>query len=219
MDFQEVFLKFGKDCDITQLQNQGLVYCNTVNYFKDLEGDEMRGDEFETATVIGTRKDLILEIWPVDKSAAKTRIATSKIVHHRTSPFGNLYCMYSLNMSKFSEGEKFYIDDRMKKDSEAFLIIKDVPSFLERLHTAVDKKKLYWEHHMVEYLDFSDYYGERTFFQKDKMFKYQNEFRLFIQNDRFDVIQVELGDISDISIKLPTSRLDTGFFVKQTITS
>jgi hypothetical protein len=214
MNFQGIFLKFGRDCDITQLQEQGLVYCNTVNFFKDLVDDDMRGDEFETATLIGTRQDLVLEIWPVDKPTEITRIATSKLVNHVTSPVGNLYCLYAVDATKMILGEKFYIDERLKEKSESFLIIKDVPTFLRRLHTALDKMKYYWEHHMVEYVDFSNYYGERTNFQKNKMYEYQNEFRVFIQNDKFEIIQVEIGNISDISIKLSSSILDKAFFIK-----
>ena len=215
MSFQGIFLKFGKESDIDQLQKLGLVYCNTVKYFKELEDDEMRSDELETSDFIGTRKDLILQIWPQDKPNSITRIALNRIVSHIESPFGNLYCMYSLEMANILEDDKFKIDTRLKKKSESFLIIKDVPEFINRLHKHLDKQQYSWEHHMVEYIDFSDFYGKRTIFQKDKQYDYQNEFRVFIRNDKHDVIKVEIGDISDISIKFPSSILDTAYFTKR----
>lgn len=217
MNFEGIFLKFGRDSDITQLQKQGLVYCNTVNYFKDLEGDEMRADELETSNFIGTKKDIILEIWPFDNPKAITRIATTKVVGNIVSPFGNLFCMYTLDLTKVQQEEKFFFDKRLNKKSESCLIIKNVNEFLERLHIALDKNKYSWEHHLVEYKDFSDYYGNRTIFQKDKLYEYQNEFRLFIHNNKSEVIKVELGDISDISIKLSSSFVNTGFFTKRAV--
>lgn len=215
MGFNGIFLKFGQDSHITQLQKEGLIYCNSVHYFKDLQNDEMRADEFETANFIGTRDDIMLEIWPVDNPEKITRIATNKILKQITSPFGNLFSLYSLDMSMMEKNEEIRIDTRLKNKSDAFLMIKDVPQFLKRLKKALDERGGYWEHHMVEYIDFSNYYGERTFFQKDKTYEYQKEFRLFIEHAKDEPISISIGDISDISIKFSCSILGKAFFVKK----
>jgi hypothetical protein len=174
----------------------------------------MRADEFETADFISTRDDIKFEIWPVDNPEKITRIKAKKILKQINSPIGNLFCLYSLDMSMMEENKEIRIDARLKKNSDAFLIIKDVPQFLQRLRKALDEKGGYWEHHMVEYIDFSNYYGERTFFQKDKTYEYQNEFRLFIEHGKDEPISISVGDISDISIKFSCSILDKAVFVK-----
>jgi len=215
MSFSGIFIKFGEALHINQLQERGLIYCNSFHYFKNLQNDAMRADEFETADFIATRDDVILEIWPLDNPEKITKIKTSKLLKQITSPFGNLFCLYSLDMTEMKEGDKIIIDAKLIQNNDTFLIIKDAPQFLTRLKNGLEKRGGYWEHHVVEYIDFSNYYGERSFFQKDKSLNYQQEFRVMLGNSKDEPISFEIGDISDISIKGSTSVLDRAFFVKK----
>lgn len=54
----------------------------------------------------------------------------------------------------------------------------------------------------VDYLEFANYTGELTPFNKDERFKYQKEWRYYIDrkaNAKDDAFSYDLGDLSDIT--------------------
>jgi hypothetical protein len=106
MNFHGIFLKFGAEKHISQLQEEGLIFCNPIKYFADLEQDEIRGDVLEKATYIDNSNDALLKLKPLDKpNAGYTTIKLSKFVFNREDAYGNLFCMYSINMNELNEGE------------------------------------------------------------------------------------------------------------------
>ncbi len=51
MKTPKLFVKFGQKIHIEELQNKGLLYLNTVDYFKNLETEQgVRGDFLEGAS-------------------------------------------------------------------------------------------------------------------------------------------------------------------------
>ena len=216
MNFHGIFLKFGEEEHICQLQEEGLIFCNTIKYFADLEHDAVRGDVLEKATYIDNSNDALLRLQPLDKPTAEyMSVKLSKFAFNREDAYGNLFCMYSINMNQLNEGEKYKVDERLKEKYEFFLIIKDVPLFLKRIQQQLDNQKLAWEHHLIEYKDFLKFRGERTIFQKDISYSYQQEFRLLIYNSVNKPVKIAIGNIADISEKLSVNILENGYFIKQ----
>lgn len=199
MDFNGIFIKFGEENHIKDLQQNGLVYCSTIQSFAKMD-DFVQGDELEKAWLIDNSKGSLLQIKPIDDPDSKfITIKLNKLIGNREGPFGNLFCLYSLNMLEMQIGEKRLLPPKLLKKYESYLVIKNIDAFLERLHVTLDAKKLCWEHHLIEYKDFSTINAEKTIFQKDKLYEYQQEFRLFIQNNEEKEIILKLGDLSDIS--------------------
>ncbi len=196
------------------MQKEGHVFCNTIKYFSTLD-DFVQGDELEKAWLVDNSKDSILQIKPVDAPDSEyINIKLSKLLMNREDPFGNLFCLYSLNMLEMEYGEKWMIPQKLLEKYEAYLIITNVDAFLERLHKALDTRKLCWEHHLIEYKDFSNVKTEKTIFQKDKTYDYQKEFRLFIHHDEEKEIELMLGDLSDITHVQTTENSDKKYFIK-----
>jgi hypothetical protein len=212
MKFAGVFIKFGNKNHLLQLQKKGLLYCNTVTFFSQLENDKVRGDKLETAVELDYIENGILEIKPKDIQNAKTlsfSIKEAKFISSRADPFGNLFCLHAINVLDKKPNEIFKIDPRNKAFGDYFLLITNTKEFLERLKAGLNTYNYDYSYDMVEYLDFSKYKGRRTIFQKDMINEYQAEFRLFIYNKSSEAIQIEIGDISDISILYNSDTIDS----------
>ena len=108
-----------------------------------------------------------------------------------------------------SENIPFKLDTRNKEFGDCFLIIKDTWEFLRRLKSTLQISDTKFSYDMVEYIDFSKYKGKKTIFQKDILYQFQKEFRLFISNHINEPIEIRIGDISDISILYESRTIDT----------
>ena len=214
MDFDGIFIKFGKENHIKDLQKNGIVYCSTIQSFAKMD-DFVQGDELEKAWLIDNSKSSLLQIKPIDAPDSKfITIKLNKLIGNCEGPFGNLFCLYSLNMLEMRIDEKRLLPPKLLKKYDSYLVIKNIDAFLERLHVALDAKKLCWEHHPIEYKDFSSIKSEKTIFQKDKLYEYQQEFRLFIHNNEEKEIILELGDLSDISFIESTKNSAEKYFIR-----
>lgn len=212
MEFCGIFIKFGQEDHLLRLQKDGLIYCNPLQFFLNIDDNNLRGDNSETVIETVYNKDYVLQIKPLDDPKAEYQtVSTSRaqLITYRNDPFGNLFCLHAINILGKRAGEIFSLDARNKPFGTHFLLIKDAVEFLSRLHKGLEKNNLKYDHGLVEYLDLSRYNGKKTVYQKDKIYEYQNEFRVFIHRDTNEVIQFEIGDISDISILYPCSVVDT----------
>ncbi len=99
-------------------------------------------------------------------------------------------------------------DPRAKGFGNHFLFIKDPHEFLKRTRNAIKKSNHRFSCSMVQYLDFSEYTGKKTVFQKDIKYTVQKEFRIFIENTSGKPIAIEIGDLSDISVISPSNCIE-----------
>jgi len=212
MEFCGIFIKFGQEDHLQHLQKEGLIYCNPLQFFLTIEDNNLRGDDSETTIETVYNKDYVLQIKPLDDPNTEYKIVPTtrtQLITNRNDPFGNLFCLHSINLLEKNTGEIFGLDVRNKLFGTHFLLIKNTVEFLSRLHKGLEKNNLKYDYDLVQYLDLSRYNGKKSVFQKDKAYEYQKEFRLFIHRNKNDVIQFKIGDITDISILYPSSVVDT----------
>jgi hypothetical protein len=124
-------------------------------------------------------------------------------------PFGNVFCLYAVNLLNKPFGELFNVDSKVKGFGDYFLIINDTRTFLKRLKTALDAKGIKnFETGMVAYKDFSKYTGKKTVFEKDIKFAYQQEWRLFVANKNDEPVKIEIGSLEDIALMGPSVNIE-----------
>ena len=75
----------------------------------------------------------------------------------------------------------------------------DTISFEQRLYNELEKNNFKYHFGHVNYIDLRNHNGTKTLFQKDANYKYQNEFRIFIESDSQDPLKFKIGDISNIT--------------------
>lgn len=202
--FAGCFIKFGKKEHLKELREKGLLYCNPIQYFTSIEDQSLRGDEMENVVDMHYMESGTVTLSPVGEkpSANSTTMPfrdarfTSRIVE----PFGNLFCLFSINLLDKPFGEVFTISERVKEFGDSFLLIHDSSAFFNRVQRAAATHQLRADADLVEYKDFSRFTGKKTVFQKDLRYAYQQEWRLYIHNNKAELIKLEIGSLEDISV-------------------
>jgi hypothetical protein len=202
--FAGCLIKFGEHEHLKDLREKGLLYCNPIQYFTSIEDQDLRGDDLENVVNLHYMESGTVTISPVgEKPSASSTVMpfqnfrlTSRIVE----PFGNLFCLFAINLLDKPIGDIFTISERVKSFGDSFLLIYDSNTFLNRVRSAVRKHQLKVNADLVEYIDFSRFTGKKTVFQKDLRFVYQQEWRLYIRSNKNEPIGLEIGSLEDISI-------------------
>lgn len=124
-------LKVGSLIWLSQLQKEGVLYCNTLKHFTEIEDNCVRGDKHENAFDYKTQRNVLLEVWPVDSPYKITKLNCSWLqnVVRNEEPFGNLFCMYSMDMTNAGESGRFTIDARNKGFGEHILVFTETIIF------------------------------------------------------------------------------------------
>lgn len=90
-----MLLKFGRDEDILDLFENGTIYMNTIQYFKNLEKEGI-GDSFETSTQIRNYKNAKLEIKLPNGTTIPLKTNKMHLKESLTGHVGNLYSLYAI---------------------------------------------------------------------------------------------------------------------------
>ena len=195
-------VKFGKYEHLKQMQTEGLVYCNTLKYFTEIEDNYVRGDKHESAFNFETFNDTELLLKPAsepDSSYKKLNVKWGQMVQKNSNPLGNLFCLYCVDMTDVKEGGQIFVDERISDFGNHALVLLDTVKFEERLYNELQKRKFKYHFGHIDYIDLRSHNGKKTLFQKDTKYKFQNEFRIFIESNSQDPLKIVIGDISDIT--------------------
>jgi hypothetical protein len=80
------------------------------------------------------------------------------------------------------------------------ILITNVQRFFERLQAKLEELDFNCSHKLVKYFDEKAFTEKITPYHKRSKYKYQNEFRVFIDSGKLTPFSIELGSMEDISI-------------------
>jgi len=205
-----VAVKFSKSEHITSLQKKGVIYMNTVSYFKQLDNDKQRMDKNENytrilqsnRTTLKVNNDLIYTVGPIHvyDPAEDEYQAT------------HIFCLSCLCENDRIRDDNKIFDDRVRefKDVDTMLIITNLTEMDSRLRNALRKLEsegliMKPNYDRVKYKDFSSYSGVCDIFTKSNCYEYQKEWRLTVSSpkNREMPFRINVGNIEDISRALP----------------
>jgi hypothetical protein len=207
-----IFLKIGKEDHIDKLQKEGLLYCNTVKYFRTLEKEniKLRKDTSEGA-ITSTKIDWMKLF--IDQKELPIKITTARLhTFDKVKDLEHIYCMYAITPD-LATGKPF-IDERNVCFGNAGLLILDPPEFLKRIKKAI-RGKMKFDYKPVYYYPDNKDYNNLTVFHKQEYFSYQREFRLLFHYQNSEPLKVLIGSIEDISVKVEASKLTELLLVKK----
>lgn len=192
-----LLFKFGQRAHLEALR-RGLLYMNSESFFARLKDDELRSDKLEGLDEIHQPHAVkrltvsgILGMGPLDL----TPFLSGPVGLCRGGAFRNLFCMYLAPI----EPGWLNIDPRCEQFGDSFLILTDLREFAERFHAAARRAGLNSEGRCVEYFDAATYSGEVGYFKKSDRFLFQREFRLAVWPGKEGHIELDLGDLADIT--------------------
>lgn len=202
MGEQALLLKFGKREHVLQLREEGLLYMNNLPYFWRLEDRELRGDPFDSVDQIERgRKGIAL---PDSTELPPIKVTNWTI---RILPFEpekiNIFCMYALRPSAGT----FPVDARNFQFGDYALVVTNVPQFLDRISSCLERQGVRGEADLVKYVD-NKHIGKVGPFRKLKFFAYQSEWRLVCYDGPGKARRVRIGGIKDISIVMRSKEVN-----------
>jgi len=123
--------------------------------------------------------------------------------------------MIDENTLFFKPEERVISDFVFGDQSEYGIILIDRNPFLEKIEKALNAQGLWGCSNCVNYTDSINQYDEKyePAFRKRIRFSYQHEFRIWIDVETNDSFELDIGDISDISLIFPIEVLQNGITV------
>lgn len=219
-----LFIKFGKEEHLREMQSDGLFYCNTITYFASIDGDINRSDNFENVFETKYFETPNLEIKVVNdnqdcnKGWKKLGANNLQLRHFYEKPIGNIFCISAFNLNPINPINIFHFDERLIEFGNCALVIMNQPLFLERLNEKLEeliKSGIMHEKGFIKYSDLRAHSGEVSLFQKDNRFAFQEEFRIYLKTDKYEVndpFKFYIGDISDISEIIDLYRVRSFYY-------
>ncbi len=189
-----MFIKIGAEEHIRNLYENGTIYLNTIEYFKKVEDEELRGDKYEgtsevinshhgTFRISGSNQDFKYEKVHMKKAYEKV--------------LGNIYSLYCISSKGFPSLLDFKMDERNLRFGTHCLIIKDNNYFFEKIKSEFNKNGYEFTHGFINYYDKDIVSKKLTLFDKPKEFEYQKEFRFYVHNQKLEPIKIQIGSLKE----------------------
>ena len=203
-----MFIRISDEEFIDSLQKKGHIYCNSIKYFRSIEDNCNRGDKNEGKAFIKQVKNL--EISLKGKVIGKAEKAQMYFEHEKNT--GNIFCLYGVETSLMDKRkksrQKILIEKEPRSLGKAALLVFQIEEFINRISNKLNTLGKEYKFSPVYYFDPNTYEGGLNPFCKSNKYKYQNEVRLWVQNAEDKPYEFYIGDISDISRKIPACDLD-----------
>lgn len=195
-------IKFGSQENIYDLYNNGTIYFSPIESFRILEDNSLRGDNFE-----GNRWQLNLpysEIFmDIDgKWVPVGEASTANLRGYREEIKGNIYCMYAIKLENLDVSGNHKYDQRVLEFGTHCVIIPagKISIFLDKVTEALkDIGKTLFDFNLVRYYNADENgFRETDIFMKRHHFTYQNEFRIFANNEVMEPFAITVSGIKEL---------------------
>ena len=210
---------------------QGKLFLNSLRYFKEIEGEDGRGDKNEGA-IVHPLDDFILTLTGTDEETGevsevtltKDDLAAPVSMHPRRYDHINLLCMYACHIGDFQSISDDNINDFRKQLEipeecvslgEHAIIITNRQEFFHRISVAAEQGGYRRCGGLVTYYDPevgtpTTTLGIETVFHKRKEYEHQSEFRIAVDANLNEPTHLKLciGEISDIAFLMRTAEIN-----------
>ena len=89
--------QFAKKKEHLEQFQDGLLFCNSIKFFTELEGGKIRGDAYESVTELHYIEKGTLELKPANDDEAEWKslqIMNAQFKKHYPNPIGNLFACH-----------------------------------------------------------------------------------------------------------------------------
>lgn len=188
----KMFMKFGSKENMEDLLYNGTIYMNTVQYFRDIEDHNLRGDDYEGASKIINSLPGTFKILGIDREFEYKKVHLKKSYE---TILGNIYCLYCVSSHGFPNPFDFKIDQRIAEFGSYCLMVKDNRYFLDAIEKELKKNNCEFEHSFIEYYDKNIVNKKLSLFEKSNEYEYQKEFRIYVFNTEISPISIKIGSL------------------------
>lgn len=201
----KMFLKLGSLENITDLYENGTIYINTIEFFKKIEDNDLRGDNYEGASEIINSLPGTFRIPEIDRDIKYEKIHLKKSFDQI---LGNIYSLYCISSKGFPNPLDFKIDEKNLRFGTHCLMIKNSQYFFDKIKSELKNNGFDFRHGFVNYYDKDKINNkELTLFDKPEEFEYQKEFRFYVHNNNLEPIKIQIGSLKDYAEIIETKDL------------
>ena len=190
----KLFLKLGSEENILDLFENGTIYMNTIEYFRKVEDEELRGDKYEGVSKVINSLPGTFKIPGIDREFNYIKV---HLKESYKEVLGNIYSLYAISSKGFPNPLDFKFDERNLRFGTHGVMIKDLPLFFNKIENELKKNNLKFNHGFVDYYDKEEVSREITLFEKPLEFEHQKEFRFYVENDKIKPIKIQIGSMKD----------------------
>lgn len=196
-----LLMKFGSYEYMISLLREGIIFCNTLDYFtrEEVKANKQLADKDETCFQMKFLGESILKLTPENGEPITLNLDSAQFKEFGNTPLYNVYCMFGLRISKSLNEPKAMYHPDLTDFGTHFVLIQNIPEFFCRLDNELLKLPYKFNRRFVEYKDFLNFTGIKTAFQKNKSFEHQNEYRLLIETKSSEPLIIRLGNLEDIA--------------------
>ena len=179
----KLFLKLGSEKNILDLFENGTIYMNTIEYFRKVEDEELRGDKYEGVSKVINSLPGTFKIPGIDREFNYIKV---HLKESYKEVLGNIYSLYAISSKGFPNPLDFKFDERNLRFGTHGVLIKNLPLFFNKIESELKKNNLKFNHGFVDYYDKEEVSREITLFEKPLEFEHQKEFRFYVENDKIE---------------------------------
>ena len=190
----KLFLKLGSEKNILDLFENRTIYMNTIEYFRKVEDEELRGDKYEGVSKVINSLPGTFKIPGIDREFNYVKV---HLKESYKEVLGNIYSLYAISSKGFPNPLDFKFDERNLRFGTHGVMIKDLPLFFNKIENELKKNNLKFNHGFVDYYDKEEVSREITLFEKPLEFEHQKEFRFYVENDKIKPIKIQIGSMKD----------------------
>jgi hypothetical protein len=212
-------MKFGEAKYMADLLTRGDLYMQSVEFFRRLEGDLVRGDRHEGATYCRQPDRTVFEVRQ-GTEWFKVEGIVGPIVFREGPPItGNIYSMFALTdghaEAAFEGRSKTFVDVDKLAFGDTVVVFTNADEFLRRVQAAAAAQGLELRYDLVEYVDPASYMGPMGPFRKFSPLAYQSEFRILTKPESATPLILSLGSLEDIATLHPRAELNQRLRLRQ----
>ena len=201
----KMFMKLGSLENITDLYQNGTIYINTIEFFRKIEDNELRGDNYEGASEIINSLPGTFRIPGIDRDLKYEKVHFKKSFDQ---VLGNIYSLYCISSKGFPNPLDFRMDEKNLRFGTHCLIIKDNQYFFDKVQSELKNNGYDFLHGFVNYYNKDKISNKKlTLFDKPKEFKYQKEFRFYVFNKELEPIKIQIGSLDGKAEIIETKNL------------
>lgn len=210
----ELIIKLGAHEHMQALFEDGVIYMNTLEFYRTLEAHDERRDINEGAEWVRNRRGGVLQRKNPETGAFEeiAQLTQSRIREFNSNlQYLNVYCSYYLKSDMPIKSLGAAIAERSKLGfGDYAVVVTDAGEFVTRIKQAAIEKGYKHVRSLVRYVDFSKDDVEVGPFVKDQAFAHQSELRIAVHTgeNSGSAIKLEIGSLEDIAVMVPASSLD-----------
>jgi hypothetical protein len=201
------FVKFNPRQYLEDLRDNGTVFMNTLQYFRDVEQNTQKQDPSEGTKEI---KQGGYFRFTVNGETYEVTNENQNVVQMRTFDSnlrGNIYSLMVITKQMLEE--KYTLDLKNAELGDHFLVITKPELFLQRVEQALKARGIKYERKPVHYYDHTTYSGKLYVFDKPMLgYQHQSEFRIFAYYDKDEPLILKIEPMPEFMEIVETANLE-----------